>query len=145
MSSDEKDSWSSYRPSKSVWFWSLIGASVLTTAVGFTWGGWTTTGRALVMQDIAVRNAKAELVAGICVHNFVNSRDAENNLRVLKAKSYWDRDDFIKAGGWMKIAGVSSAVTDAAEECASQLVKLKAIPPPDNPTVAGSWSFDRRR
>jgi hypothetical protein len=116
----------------------MIGASALTMVVGFTWGGWTTTGRAQVMQDIAVRNAKAELVAGICVHNFITSQGAEKSLRDLKAKSYWDRDDFINAGGWMKIAGIDANVTDAAEDCANRLVKLNDVSQPTSPLVTGS-------
>jgi hypothetical protein len=106
--------------------------------LGFTWGGWTTTGRAQVMQDIAVRNAKAELVASICVHNFITSQDAQKSLRELKAKSYWDRDDFINAGGWMKIAGIDDNVTNAAKDCASRLVELNDVPPLTPPPVTGS-------
>ncbi|MBC2806359.1 hypothetical protein C3Y94_024690, partial [Rhizobium ruizarguesonis] len=64
-----------YRPTKSVWAWSVVGASALTVVLGCTWGGWTTSGRAAVIADIAVRNAKADLVAGICVHNFVTASD----------------------------------------------------------------------
>lgn len=138
MSRDERGTWSVYRPSKPIWIWSLVGASALTMVLGFTWGGWTTTGRAQVMQDIAVRNAKAELVASICVHNFITSQDAQKSLRELKAKSYWDRDDFINAGGWMKIAGIDDNVTNAAKDCASRLVELNDVPPLTPPPVTGS-------
>ncbi|MGO8249298.1 hypothetical protein ACC809_37520, partial [Rhizobium johnstonii] len=36
-------------------------------------------GRARVMTDIAVLNAKADLVAGICFHNFVTAKDAQES------------------------------------------------------------------
>ncbi|MBY5371122.1 hypothetical protein HFO93_29445 [Rhizobium leguminosarum] len=120
--------WSNYRPSKTLWAWSIVGASALTMALGFTWGGWTTSGRARVMTDIAVRNAKADLVAGICVHNFVTASDAQANLKTLQAKSSWQRDDFITEGGWAKIAGIDGTVTNAADACADQLVKMKELP-----------------
>ncbi|MGO7135474.1 hypothetical protein AB9E06_32050 [Rhizobium leguminosarum] len=120
--------WSNYRPSKTLWAWSIVGASALTMALGFTWGGWTTSGRARVMTDIAVRNAKADLVAGICVHNFVTAKDAQENLKALQAKSPWQRDDFITDGGWAKIAGIDGTITNAADACADQLVKMKELP-----------------
>ncbi|AHG48857.1 hypothetical protein RLEG12_07935 (plasmid) [Rhizobium leguminosarum bv. trifolii CB782] len=80
------------------------------------------------MTAIAVRNAKADLVAGICVHNFVTAKDAEENLRALQAKSSWQRDDFISNGGWTKIAGIDGTITNAADACADQLVKMKVLP-----------------
>lgn len=121
--------WSGYRPSKTLWGWSIVGASALTMVLGFTWGGWTTSGRANVMTEIAVRDAKADLVASICVHNFVTANGAENNLKTLQAKSSWQRDDFITEGGWAKIAGIDGTVTNAADTCADQLVKMKELPP----------------
>ncbi|TAU88750.1 hypothetical protein [Rhizobium leguminosarum] len=123
-----EDGWSNYRPSKTLWAWSIVGASALTMALGFTWGGWTTSGRARVTTDIAVRNAKADLVAGICVHNFVTAKDAQENLKALQAKSSWQRDDFIADGGWAKIAGIDDTITNAADACADQLVKMKELP-----------------
>jgi hypothetical protein len=120
--------WSGYRPSKTLWGWSIVGASALTMLLGFTWGGWTTSGRAYVMTEIAVRNAKADLVASICVHNFVTATDAQDNLKTLQAKSSWQRDDFINEGGWAQIAGIDGTVTNAADTCADQLVKMKELP-----------------
>lgn len=96
-------------------------------ALGFTWGGWTTE-RATVMTDLAVRNAKADLVASICVHNFVNASNAHENLKALQEKSSWQRDDFITEGGWAKIAGIDGIITNAADACADQLVKMKELP-----------------
>jgi hypothetical protein len=128
MANTENGGWSSYQPSKTLWFWSLVGASALTMAIGFTWGGWMTTGRASVMTDLAVRDARAKLVADLCVHNFVSSSDAAENLKALKAKSSWERDDFINEGGWAKIAGIDGTVAKAADTCADQLVNLKELP-----------------
>ncbi|WP_431324845.1 hypothetical protein [Rhizobium sp. YTU87027] len=130
--------WSEYRPSKTLWAWSIIGTCALTMVAGFTWGGWMTSGRADVMRDIAVRDAKAELVAGICVHNFVTARGAEENLRALQAKSSWERENFIRDGGWTKIAGINDSVTNAADTCADQLMKLKELPKSADPAVTDS-------
>lgn len=128
MSTD--NSWSEYRPSKGLWFWTLIGASALTMAIGFTWGGWTTAGHASNMRDVAVRNGRAELVSRLCVQKFVSSPDAAEQLAALKAKSYWDRDDFVEKGGWTTIAGLEKPVPSAAESCANKLVDMKELSPP---------------
>ena len=129
---------SNYRPSKTMWGWSMVAASALTMLVGFTWGGWTTSGRAHVMTDIAVRDAKAALVAGVCVHNFVTASDAADNLKALQAKSSWQRDDFIKEGGWAKVAGIADTVANATDACADQLMKLKELPATPDPVVTDS-------
>ncbi|TAX63643.1 hypothetical protein ELI03_36060 [Rhizobium leguminosarum] len=130
--------WSAYRPSKTLWIWSIVGASALTMAVGFTWGGWTTSGKARVMEEIAVRNARAELVADMCVQKFIASSDAEAKLEALKAKSSWERDDFIQDGGWTTIAGIKDTVPNAAETCAHRLVDMKNLASPNVPPVTDS-------
>lgn len=127
-----------YRPSKTLWAWSLVGASALTMMVGFMWGGWTTSGRARVMTDMAVRDARADLVAGICVQNFVTASDAADNLKALQAKSSWQRDDFIKEGGWAKVAGIDDTFANATDACADQLMKLKELPAAAAPVVTDS-------
>jgi hypothetical protein len=106
----------------------MVGASILTMLVGFTWGGWTTAGRAALTTDRAVRLARAELISDICVHNFVSAVDAADNLKELKAKSSWEQDDYIENGGWAIIAGLSKPVPDAVDTCAEALVDLKELP-----------------
>lgn len=128
MSETYDRNWSTYRPTKSVWFWSMVGASILTMVVGFTWGGWTTAGRATLMTDRAVRLARAELISDICVHNFVSAVDAADNLKELKSKSSWEQDDFIVNGGWAMVAGLSKPVPNAADTCADALVEMKELP-----------------
>lgn len=135
---DREGGYQDYRPSKTLWAWTIVGASALTMVAGFTWGGWTTTGRARVMTDIAVRDAKADLVAGICVHNFITAADAAHNLKALQAKSSWQRDDFIKEGGWASVAGIDDPVANATDACADQLMKLKELPATTDPVVTDS-------
>ncbi|TCL63662.1 hypothetical protein [Rhizobium sp. BK251] len=135
---DNDGTWASYRPSKTMWAWSLVGACAFTMVVGFTWGGWVLGGRAQVMTDNAVRQARAELVADVCVHNFVNAVDAEHNLEALKAKSTWERDDFIRDGGWTTVAGIDESVASAADACARKLMEMKALPQVEAAPVTGS-------
>ena len=128
MAETNDSGWAAYRPSKSVWFWSVVGSSILTMVVGFTWGGWTTAGRAGTMADLAVRQARAVLISNVCVHNFVSAPDAAQNLVELKSKSSWEQDNFIEEGGWAVVAGLSKPVPDAADTCADALVSLEELP-----------------
>jgi hypothetical protein len=129
---------SSFRPSKILWLWSLVGASVLTVIVGFTWGGWTTSASVREMTMVAARDARADLVADICVHDFISASDAGRNLQALKATSSWERENFIKEGGWTKIAGIDGPVINAANNCAEQLMEMKELPQQASSAVTDS-------
>ncbi|NLS07977.1 hypothetical protein HGP14_32690 [Rhizobium sp. P32RR-XVIII] len=120
--------WRNYKPTKTLWVWSMIGVSVLTMVLGFTMGGWTTGGRASVMASNAAKQATSELVASMCVQNFVTGTDAAKNLAALKETSSWQRNDFIEKGGWMTIAGLDEKVDGAADLCAETLADMKELP-----------------
>lgn len=85
------------------------------------------------MEEIAVRNARAELVADICGRKFVASTDAEAELKILKARSSRERDRFIQDDGWTTIAGINDTVPNAAETCAHRLVDMKDLASPNAP------------
>ena len=120
--------WQNYRPSKTLWFWSLAGISVLTMTLGFTVGGWTLGGRATVMAEQAAREARSTLAASLCVQNFVSTAGASEKLAALKKTSSWERDDFIEDGGWAMLAGIEKAIPGAAELCAKELVAMESLP-----------------
>jgi hypothetical protein len=120
--------WHEYSPSKKLWIWSMVGASVVTMALGFTAGGWTTSGRASVMADRAAREATSKLVASVCVQRFASSADAAKNLNDLKKTYSWQRGDFIEKGGWVALVGVENSVPGAANLCADRLIEMKDLP-----------------
>jgi hypothetical protein len=120
--------WENYRPSKTMWFWSVAGISVLTMILGFTVGGWTTGGTAAFMAEKAARDARSTLAASVCVEKFVSTTGAAENLAALKEASYWERDDLIEDGGWAKLTGIEKAIPGAAELCAEELVALESLP-----------------
>lgn len=119
--------WSTYRPSKKTWIWSIIGSSALTMLIGFTAGGWMTSGGATVMSATAARDARAELAASLCVNRFVSSETAATKFAELKDASFWQRDELIRKGGWADVAG-QGPVPGAAELCAEQLLAMKELP-----------------
>lgn len=125
MSDRASQSWSEYRPSKAVWFWSCVGAVVLTMIVGFTWGGWVTGGTAREMAETAGEDAAAELAASICYHRFLQSSDAATELAALKEASSWEREDLLEEGGWVTFANMDDPVDGAADLCAEQLASAE--------------------
>ncbi|PDQ18307.1 hypothetical protein CN311_25425 [Mesorhizobium sanjuanii] len=120
--------WDAYQPSKTLWFWSLAGVAILTMILGFTAGGWTTGGTAKQMALMSARDARAELVANLCVEKFVSAADASQNLAKLKETSSYQRDSFITDGGWINLAGMKNKAPGAADLCADKLAAMDAIP-----------------
>jgi hypothetical protein len=123
------DQWADYRPTKTIWFWSLAGASVATMILGFAAGGWTTGGTAANMATVAARDARAQLASVVCVHKFTSAADASANLAELKETSSYQQDNFITDGGWAMLVGMENAVPGAADLCADELVAMENLPP----------------
>lgn len=123
MSIGEK--WSGYQPSKTVWFWSCVGAAALTMVVGFSWGGWVTGGSATKQAQSAGEQAAAQLAANICVHRFLGASDAAAKLAELKKTDSWKRDGFVSDGGWVTFAKMEKPVDGAAKLCAQELASAE--------------------
>lgn len=120
--------WQAYSPSKGTWFWSCVGAIVLTMIIGFTAGGWVTGGTARSMAAQASQDAQEQLVASICVNRFVAAPGAQGNLAKLKDARSWDRDNLIEDGGWVNVEALDEPVKGAADACAKKLVAMESIP-----------------
>lgn len=114
--------WEEYRASKATVFWSCVGVSILTMVIGFTWGGWITSGTAQEMTQEARRN----LAATFCVNRFMADSDAVAQHVSFMEISDWQRDEFIEKGGWAKMPDRAEPTKRAATLCATQLVALEA-------------------
>ena len=110
-----------YRASKAVLGWCCALSAIATIVVGFTWGGWMTSGSAAAMADSAAAGAQAKLGAAICIAQFKHGSDAALQLAALKKLDHWDRADFIRKGGWASLPGMTDPVSGAADLCAEQL------------------------
>lgn len=131
MSNETMKNWSQYKPTKTVWFWSCVGASALTMIVGFTAAGWVTRGTAAERAQVSTEQAVATLAAGICANRFLAADDAATKLATLKDMDSWKRDTFIEEGGWVTFASMEEPVDGAAELCASQLANA-SVPGAEN-------------
>jgi len=123
MSNSPMKAWSDYKPSKTIWLWSCVGAAVLTMIVGFTAGGWVTQSTAAKQAEASTSAAVAQLAAGICVHRFMAAPDAQAKLAALKSADSWKRDSMIEKGGWVTFADAKAPVDGAADLCASKLMQ----------------------
>ncbi|MBI4562942.1 MAG: hypothetical protein HY724_12935 [Candidatus Rokubacteria bacterium] len=99
----------------------LLGAAlgaVVLAIIGFTWGGWVTAG---TFKEEVSKAVLARLVR-ICVAQFNEDPQKEQDLAALKKKAYWDRDEFIKAQGWATMPGDAEPAEGVAESCAEKVV-----------------------
>lgn len=114
--------WAVYRPSKALWFWSCVGCAVAAVIVGFTWGGWVTGGTAAKMAQDAASSSQDQLAAAFCAYRVEHSPDAAAQLAALKKTESWDRDNFIRNGGWVTLPGVKNPISGAAGACVDKLM-----------------------
>jgi len=115
--------WNAFKPSKTLWLWSCVGAAVLTMIVGFTAGGWVTEKTSTEQANIASTAAVAQLAASVCAHRFMAAPDAQAALAALKSADSWKRDTMIEKGGWVTFADAKTPIDGAASLCADKLLK----------------------
>ena len=93
--------------------WGLIVGAVIAMIIGFNWGGWTTSGTTKTMTEDAVLASQA----AICVAQFMKEPNHEENLKEFEKISSWERDDFVKKGGWDKMPGQKDADYAVTQAC----------------------------
>jgi hypothetical protein len=67
--------------------WGAAGGAVALAIVGFTWGGWMTTGTANKLAEERADSAVVAVLTPICVEKFQQNGDAIANLAALRAGS----------------------------------------------------------
>jgi hypothetical protein len=100
--------------------WGLIGGAIFAMIVGFGWGGWTTAGTTLKLNEEAVLTSQTS----ICVAQFMNDPNYQEKLKELGELDSWKRGDFIEKGGWDKMPGQEKAGYAVARACAAGLQVL---------------------
>ena len=115
-----------YQQPKWLWLWAALLSALLTTACGFTLGGWTTQGSAERQAAQAALAAKVELVANACAVSFASGSDYPARIATLRQASALKRVSLLQDEGWVTLAGMEEPLAAAAGLCAEKL----ADPPP---------------
>ena len=77
------------------------GGAIVLAVVGFSWGGWMTSGTADKLADQRADSAVVAVLTPNCVEKFQQSGDAIANLTALKKiSSNWEQGNFLEKGGW---------------------------------------------
>jgi hypothetical protein len=106
--------------------WGVVIGSVLTMIVGFSWGGWTTSGTA---NRLAMNQATTAVTAALvpfCLEKSKTDPSGAKKLGELRAlTTSWDQREAVLAGGWATF-GTGEGNREVAEACASELLKVAA-------------------
>jgi hypothetical protein len=113
--------WSRARPTKTVLFWSWVGAVLATLIIGFTWGGWVTGGTARRMAEGMGDEAVIKRLTPICVVQFKHDPQKDQKLREFKEVSSWAQGDYVKKQGWATMPGEQEPDSRVADACAKLL------------------------
>jgi hypothetical protein len=116
--------WSESRPTKRLLFWACVATMVGTIIVGFTWGGWTTGGKARYAAEGMARDAVAKRLAPICVVQFKADPDGAQKLKELNEVSSYGRGEYVQKQGWATMPGEVSPDSKVADECVKLLVAV---------------------
>ena len=104
--------------------WGAAGGAIALAIIGFTWGGWVTSGTADKMAMNQANIAVVKVLAPICVEKFQQQPDAVANLTAFKAVSSYQQAAFVTKGGWATLAGSDKPYDGTARACAEMLDKL---------------------
>jgi len=99
--------------------WGMVCGGVATMVLGFSWGGWITTGTAGQMEKESAKSAVVLELAPLCV---AIAEPQLEKLSELKELSSWKHNDFVAEAGW--VDNVSEQYRDdVAGVCASTLIE----------------------
>jgi pimeloyl-ACP methyl ester carboxylesterase len=114
--------WSEARPTKTFLFWFTLAAVVGTIVIGFSWGGWVTSGTAQATAKAMADDAVVHRLTSICVAAAHNDPGRQQKLKSLQETGEWERPDYVKKAGWATMPGDKDPDSRVADECARALV-----------------------
>jgi hypothetical protein len=107
--------------------WSAAAGPVALAIVGFTWGGWMTTGTANKLADERADPAVvAVLTPDLCREIPAERRCDSEPRSVGKTPSSWEEGNFIEKDGWATHPEATSADYVLARTPAEKLVQVKS-------------------
>jgi hypothetical protein len=119
-----RERWDAYRPSKLTAFWLCVASVALTLIVGFTWGGWVTSGSAQQSATTLAKSAVTLRLVPICVEQFNRDPDRDAKLTELRAVSSYQQKTYVTDQGWATMPGDEKADGTVADQCARALLAM---------------------
>jgi dienelactone hydrolase len=98
-----------------------VAGAVALAIVGFSWGGWVTSGTA---NQMAADQARLEVVAAlvpICLQQSSQDPGVVETLALLKEASRYQRSDMLMEAGWATMPGSSDPNRNVASACMEKL------------------------
>jgi len=98
--------------------WGMVCGGIATMVVGFSWGGWITTGAAGQLEKASAKAAVIAEFTPLCV---AMAEPQAEKLAELKELSSWKHNDYVTDAGW--VDSVSQQYrSDVAGDCATALI-----------------------
>ncbi len=94
----------------------VIGA-VLTGIVGFSWGGWMTTGTANKMAKTMANEKVVAALVPVCVKMSMADSSRVAKLAVIRAKPSYQQRDALMDAGWATVPGSDAPDRNLAQAC----------------------------
>lgn len=104
--------------------WGAVMGSVLTMIVGFSYGGWTTSGTAAREAKQHAETAVTAALVPLCVAQSKADGTGLKKMGQLRAlTSSYEQRDFVTKTGWATMPGSDDPNNDVADACAAALLK----------------------
>lgn len=122
---DFRQRWDKAKPTKTITFWIVIGAIILTVFLGFSKGGWVTGGASQQSAEKIAQTAVTERLTTICVAQFNQDPAKDQKLAELKGTSgSTQRITYVKDQGWATMPGEANPDGTVASTCTKQLMAI---------------------
>lgn len=119
-----RERWDRTKPTKTITFWLIIGAIIMTLILGFSRGGWVTESNAQHMAETAAQGAIVERLAPICVTQFNADPARAVKQEEMEGLSPVQRATYVKTQGWATMPGETNPDNRVATECARQIALI---------------------
>jgi hypothetical protein len=104
--------------------WGAVAGSVFTMILGFSYGGWTTSGTTARLAQLQADAAVTTALVPLCIAQSKADAAVMKKMGELKAlTSSYDQRDFVTKTGWATVPGNPDPNRDVAEACAAALLK----------------------
>ena len=104
--------------------WGAVAGSVMTMIIGFSHGGWTTSGTTARLAKAQADTAVTTALVPMCVAKSKADTAGATKMGELRAlASSYDQREFVTKAGWATVPGSDDPNNDVAEACAAALLK----------------------